>query len=139
MVFVVQPPSIFKLIRFRWLFILEGIPIILCSFYTFFRLPNYPDENAKFLTAEEKETIRESLPKTQPKGHAKTWDSEQVKALFKDPTFPFFTLIWIFHAIGGWGINTVLPTVIYELGLTGTAEAQLMTMVRFFFGFKSFR
>jgi len=26
-------------------------------------------------------------------------------------------------------VSTVLPTVIYELGLTGTAVAQLMTMV----------
>jgi len=29
-------------------------------------------------------------------------------------------------------VSTVLPTVIYELGLTGTAVAQLMTMVSFF-------
>ena len=49
--------------------------------------------------------------------------------LFKDPSFFTFTLPWICHAIGGWGVSTVLPTVIYELGMTGTAEAQLMTMV----------
>ena len=101
------------------MFIIEGIPIILCGVYTFFRLPNYPDEKSTFVTPEEKQTILESLPKTQPNGHAKTWNSEQVKALFKDPTFPAFSLIWICHAIGGWGITTVLPTVIYELGLTG--------------------
>jgi hypothetical protein len=49
--------------------------------------------------------------------------------LLRDPTFYTFTLLWICHAIGGWGVSTVLPTVIYELGLTGTAVAQLMTMV----------
>ena len=114
---------------YSWVFILEGIPIILCGVYTFFMLPNYPDEKAKFVSTEEKQIIVDSLPKTQPKGHAKTWNSDQVKTLFKDPTFPTFSLIWVFHAIGGWGIGTVLPTVIYELGLTDTAIAQLMTMV----------
>lgn len=114
----------------RWLFIIEGIPAILCGFYTFFLLPNFPDAKAKFLSDGEKQTIIDALPKTQPKAGAKTWNSEQVKALFKDPTFPTFMLIWVCHAIGGWGVGTVLPTVIYELGLTDTAVAQLMTMVR---------
>ena len=86
------------------------------------------------MTEEEKSTIVESLPKTQPRAGAKAWDFVQVKALFKDPTFPTFTLIWICHAIGGWGVGTVLPTVIYELGLTDTAVAQLMTMPAYAFG-----
>ena len=120
-----------------WVFILEGIPAILCGFYTFFFLPNYPDEKAKFLTTEEREIVVKALPKTQPKGGAKTWNSQQVKALFKDPTFPSFTMIWICHAIGGWGISTVIPTVIYELGLTDTAIAQLMTMVSALIGDRS--
>lgn len=120
--------------RPSWVFILEGIPIILCGIYTFFMLPNYPDENTTFVTTEEKQIILDSLPNTQPSGHAKTWNGEQVRALFKDPTFPAFTMIWVCHAIGGWGITTVLPTVIYELGLTGTAVAQLMTMPAYVVG-----
>lgn len=59
---------------------------------------------------------------------AKTWDSKQVKSLSKDPTFIPFLMIWITHGIGGWGISFVLPTVIYELGISGTANTQLMTM-----------
>ena len=62
---------------------------------------------------------------------AKTWDFEQVKSLFKDPTFVPFLFIWITHGIGGWGISFVLPTVIYELGISGTANSQLMTMPPF--------
>lgn len=115
------------------MFILEGIPAALCGIYTFFFLPNYP-EGAKFLDEEEKQVLLDHLPKTQPTSKARTWDTEQVKALFRDPTFPTFTMIWVFHAIGGWGISTVLPTVIYELGLTDTAVAQLMTMPTYAFG-----
>ena len=57
------------------------------------------------LTTEEKIVVNEALPKTQPRGHAKTWNGAQVRALFKDPTFPTFTMIWVFHAIGGMQIT----------------------------------
>jgi hypothetical protein len=117
-----------------WVFIIEGAPAILIGIFSFFWIPNFPDANAKFLSDEEKRTILDSLPKTQPRAGAKAWNPAQVKALFKDPTFPTFTLIWVCHAIGGWGVGTVLPTVIYELGLTDTAAAQLMTMPAYAFG-----
>jgi hypothetical protein len=106
----------------------EGIPAISCGIYTFFYLPNYPDTST-FLSEDEKQAIISNLPATQPSSTAKTWDWEQARTLLRDPTFYTFTLLWICHAIGGWGVSTVLPTVIYELGLTGTAVAQLMTMV----------
>ena len=114
--------------------IIEGAPAILIGVFSFFWIPNFPDGNAKFLNDEEKRLIVDSLPKTQPTAGAKAWNPAQVRALFKDPTFPTFTLIWVCHAIGGWGVGTVLPTVIYELGLTDTAVAQLMTMPAYAFG-----
>lgn len=114
----------------RWLFVLEGIPALLCGLYTYFYLPDYPDASTKFLTQDEKDAILGSVPKTQPKSAAKTWDPAQVRALFSDPTFATFLMIWICHAIGGWGVSKVLPTVVYDLGMEGSAVSQLMTMVR---------
>lgn len=114
----------------RWVFVLEGIPALLCGAYTHFFLPDYPDETSKFLTDAEKEVILRSVPKTQPKAKAKTWDRAQAKALVRDPTFATFLMIWICHAIGGWGVSKVLPTVVYDLGMEGSAVSQLMTMVR---------
>lgn len=52
--------------------------------------------------------------------------------MLKSPTFVPFTMIWITHGVGGWGISFVLPTVIYELGISNTGIAQVMTMVRKF-------
>lgn len=52
----------------------------------------------------------------------------QAKALLKSSSFIPFTLIWITHGIGGWGISFILPSVIYELGMSNTAIAQVMTM-----------
>jgi hypothetical protein len=60
---------------------------------------------------------------------AKTFDLKQVKSLLTSPTFIPFLMIWITHGIGGWGISFVLPTVIYDLGISDTAISQIMTMV----------
>ncbi|KAK2055601.1 high-affinity nicotinic acid transporter [Colletotrichum caudatum] len=114
----------------RWLFILEGIPAILCGIYTFFFLPNYP-ETVEFLTESERETILADLPEQAPTMNANTVNSQQIKDLFRDPTFVPFLMIWITHGIGGWGISFVLPTVIYELGISNTAISQVMTMPPF--------
>lgn len=117
----------------QWMFILEGIPAVCLGVVAWFWLPNWP-ETAAFLKPSEKDTLITDLPPTQPHGNAKTWDWSQVKGLFKDPTFVSFNLLWIFHSVGGWGISLVLPTVIYELGLQGSAISQLMTMPTYTFG-----
>ncbi|KAK3624930.1 hypothetical protein LTR56_020744 [Elasticomyces elasticus] len=111
-----------------------SIPAILCGVYTLFFLPDYPGPESKFLSAAETEVLIKDLPKSQPDAKAKTWNPDQAKALLQDPTFYTFTLIWMCHAIGGWGITTVLPTVIHDLGLTDSAVSQLMTMPTYAFG-----
>ncbi|KAF6820059.1 high-affinity nicotinic acid transporter [Colletotrichum plurivorum] len=114
----------------RWLFILEGIPAILCGIYTFFFLPNYP-ETVEFLTDAEREVVLADLPDEAPTMKAKTINFEQVREVFRNPTFIPFLMVWITHGIGGWGISFVLPTVIYELGISNTAISQVMTMPPF--------
>lgn len=61
--------------------------------------------------------------------NAKTIDLQQLKQLFKDPTWVSFCIIWISHGIGGFGITFVLPNIIYDLGIEGTTVTQLMSMV----------
>ncbi len=60
---------------------------------------------------------------------ARTFNWQQVKEMAKAASFLPFTFIWIFHGIGAFGITFVLPTVIYELGISDTAISQVMTMV----------
>lgn len=91
-------------------------------------MPDYP-ETVKFLSQDEKDAILADLPKQAPTMNAATFNLQQAKDLFKDPTFIPFLMIWITHGIGGWGISFVLPSVIYDLGISNTAISQVMTMV----------
>ncbi|KAH8898127.1 MFS general substrate transporter [Thozetella sp. PMI_491] len=111
----------------RWLFLLEGLPAILLAFVALFWLPDYP-ETAKFLTEEEREALRGRLSASAPKGKRGHWDVDSFKRLLKDPTFYSFSVYWICHGIGGFGVGYALPTVIYQLGFTTTANSQLMNI-----------
>ncbi|KAL3473695.1 major facilitator superfamily domain-containing protein [Aspergillus californicus] len=111
----------------RWLFILEGLPAILLAFVALFGLPDYP-ESAKMLTPEEKEFLANRLSKAAPSGKDRSWSWEGVRQLFRSSTTYTFGVYWIGHGIGGFGVNYALPTVIYELGFTSTANSQLMNI-----------
>lgn len=59
----------------------------------------------------------------------KTLDVSQIKALFKNPTFVPFLVIWITHGIGGFGITFILPNVICKcLTLNSTYRWKLLTL-----------
>ncbi|CUM63900.1 uncharacterized protein PRCAT00001488001 [Priceomyces carsonii] len=118
----------------RWVFIFEGIPTILLGFIQIFLLPNYVQESS-FLTSEEKEVALSNLPKTSPKKDDKYFDWDTIKVLLRDPTFYTYIGVWLFQGIGGWGISFVLPTIVYELGFTDTANTQLMQLPPTIFGF----
>ncbi|CAG8227389.1 unnamed protein product [Penicillium salamii] len=111
----------------RWLFILEGLPAILLSVVALLGLPDYP-ETARMLTEEEREFLKGRLSDASPSGKDKSWDWSGFKALLKSPTLYTFSIYWIGHGIGGFGVNYALPTVIYELGFTTTALSQLMNI-----------
>ncbi|KAJ5090235.1 Major facilitator superfamily domain general substrate transporter [Penicillium argentinense] len=111
----------------RWLFILEGLPAILLSVVALFGLPDYP-ETAKMLTEEERTFLKGRLSASAPKGEDKSWDWGDIAMLLRSPTLYTFTVYWIGHGIGGFGVNYALPTVIYELGFTDTALSQLMNI-----------
>lgn len=116
-----------ELSGWQYVFLFEGIPTILIGIYLIFFLPNYIPES-KFLTGDQKQLLLKKLQKTAPKKDDKTFSWSDIKLLLKQSHFYSFTGIWLFQGIGGWGISYSLPTVIYDLGFTGTAETQLLSM-----------
>ncbi|KAJ3843045.1 major facilitator superfamily domain-containing protein [Lentinula raphanica] len=118
----------------RWLFIIEGIPAILMGLATFYILPDFP-QTATFLHEHERAVIIQRLAKASdggagaPSKMARTWDPDQVfRLIFRDPTFWTFSATWFCHAVGGFGLSYVLPTVIFELGFTTTALSNVLSM-----------
>jgi hypothetical protein len=112
----------------RWLFVLEGLPAIILAFVALFGLPDYP-ETSKLLTEAERGYAKTRLDRTAPTGRKGHWDWDSLRFLIRDPTFYTFSIFWICHGIGGFGVGYALPTVIYELGFTTTAKSQLMNIV----------
>lgn len=111
----------------KWVFIFEGIPTIIIGIYTSLFLPNYV-EDSKFLNIDEKRIVLSKLPSSSPRKEDSAFDSNEIKLLLKDPTFYTYSCIWLFQGLGGWGISFVLPTIVYELGFTSTANTQLMQL-----------
>jgi MFS family permease len=109
-----------------WLFLLEGLPAVLVSFVAFW-LPDHP-ETAKFLTEEERLYLKDRLSSGAPKSE-KHWDWKSLGVLIIDPTLYTFSLYWMRHSIGGFGIGFSLPTIVYQLGFTNTTYSQLMIIV----------
>ncbi len=91
---------------------------------TLFILPDFP-QTAKFLTERERSTIIDRLSKDAPSKEGKTWDNGEVLRLLADPTFWTFSAVWFCHAVGGFGLSYVLPTVIYELGTCFVIQRRL--------------
>ncbi|KAK0320701.1 hypothetical protein LTR82_008414 [Friedmanniomyces endolithicus] len=111
----------------RWLFLIEGLPVLVAGVVTSLTLPDYPD-TASFLSEEDRQLLLSEMPGTQPSAKAKTWDWVEVKALSQNSVFYLFILIWIGHAIGGYSVGMVLPTVLYDLKLESSNITQLLTL-----------
>ncbi|GAA5900204.1 hypothetical protein JCM5296_001487 [Sporobolomyces johnsonii] len=114
-----------RLAGWQWLFIIEGAMPLMLGILVYFVLPDFPD-TAKWLTVGEREYIINHLHKDAPKTTAKTWDSANIRKLFEDPTFWLFSLFWACSAVGIWGISTVLPFVVSDMGITGSAGTNLL-------------
>jgi hypothetical protein len=122
-----------NLAGWRWLFLLEGLPAIILAFVALFWLPDYPETARKLLDDDERAFMAKKLADTAPTGEKGHWDWASLKTLLVDPSVYTFSMYWVAHGIGGFGISYALPTVIYQLGFTTTAKSQLMNIVRLLF------
>jgi MFS family permease len=68
-----------SLAGWRWLFILEGIPSVLCAIVVYFCMPDYP-ETARWLTVDEKALAAErlKLDGSQSSSEGITWRNAKV-------------------------------------------------------------
>jgi len=96
----------------RWLLILEGTPAIVGGVLTYFLLPSRPQE-AKFLTADEKEWIRAELGREeQQKLEQRRYSALQALASGR---VWYLVLIYFGMTIGTWTLNSWAPQLVKSL------------------------
>ncbi|OAX82139.1 hypothetical protein ACJ72_03509 [Emergomyces africanus] len=120
-----------NLAGWRWIFILEGLVPVACSFGVWLILPDSP-EHARFLTPTERKFITARLSADTGSGQGKVTNSDKIKwhhilAAFKDWKIWAAVVMFWGNSIGVYGFTATVPTVIRDLGYTA-ANAQLMTI-----------
>lgn len=96
----------------RWLFLVEAVPAIICGFITYFYLTDRP-EQAKWLSLEEKNWLIAELQKEEHANQAKA----QAKHLTIFQTFLIprvwrLALIYLTYVIGGIAITLWMPQIV---------------------------
>ncbi|MEV0698587.1 MFS transporter [Saccharopolyspora sp. NPDC050389] len=110
----------------QWMFLLEGLPCVVLAFVVWKTLADTP-EQAKWLSAEEKELLRQDLAVDQDKG------THSFRAVLRDPrvyalAIGYFCLISGLYAVSFW-----LPTILKENGLTDTVTIGLYSALPYAF------
>ncbi|GJN89563.1 hypothetical protein Rhopal_002550-T1 [Rhodotorula paludigena] len=109
----------------RWLFIIEGLIPVFMGVATFWVLPDFPS-TCKWLTPREVEHLALHLHKDAPHETGKKFDLKESLAIFKDPTYALFTIVWVLQAVGGYGIGLVLPQIVKDMGFVDSAATNLL-------------
>ncbi|KAF9110197.1 hypothetical protein BGX27_006663 [Mortierella sp. AM989] len=109
----------------QWIFIIEGLPTIICAAVAYFLLPDFP-ETSTFLTPEEKAlTIKRLKIDVGPATDTKfSW--LQVWAVFKDWKIYFYMIIGFLHAISLMSLSLFVPSITLGFGFDHVTT-QIMT------------
>lgn len=100
----------------RWMFIIEGAPAVILGFVTYFYLTDRP-EQAKWLTAEEKNWLISELRKDEELREKKGKQTTSHKTALTDPKLWYLALIYFVYTAGTLGVGYWMPQIIK--GLSG--------------------
>ncbi|EJD54226.1 MFS general substrate transporter [Auricularia subglabra TFB-10046 SS5] len=119
----------------RWIFIVEGILTCIIALAAYFLVPNSP-AHARFLTDTEKDKLIAILHHDSAReNQAFSW--AEVRSAFKSLQVWIAALICITIAMPTFSFALFIPSIIQQLGFTGTNNnhAQLMTVPPYAVGF----
>ncbi|APT51308.1 hypothetical protein BSA171_01945 [Bacillus safensis] len=98
----------------RWMFIIEGAPAVILGFVTYFYLTDRP-EQAKWLTAEEKNWLISELRKDEELREKKGKQTTSHKTALTDPKLWYLALIYFVYTAGTLGVGYWMPQIIKGL------------------------
>lgn len=111
----------------QWVFLVEGIFSIVCSFGLYLWLPNFPDDS-KWLSDQEKAYLIARLPPQAPKSSDKAFDIRAIINSLLRPTTFLFVFLKLFQSVGTYGLLFWLPSIIQSFGITSSTTSPLMTI-----------
>jgi MFS family permease len=111
------------LMGWQWLFLSEGIPSIIVGIFVIFYL-NSSIEEAKWLTAEEKELLAKNLV-----AEDKLKTEHKLMDAFKSGKVWVLCVIYFTLMIGLYGIAFWLPTIVKAFGIKGYLGVGLITAI----------
>ncbi|WP_027093182.1 MFS transporter [Cohnella thermotolerans] len=94
-------------IGWRWMFIIEGLPAVIWAFF-WWKLVNDKPEEAKWLTAGEKQALQDELNREQADLKA----VKNYREAFRSPLVVKLSLQYFFWSIGVYGFVLWLPSII---------------------------
>ncbi len=112
----------------QWVFLIEGIFTVLCSFLILFYLPNYPDSAINWLEEEEKAYLLARLPPQSPKSTDANISLPDIKKALQLSTTWAFSFLRLFQNLGTYGLAFWLPSIIQEFGLGAPQTAPLLSV-----------
>ncbi|MDQ0204381.1 MFS transporter [Pectinatus haikarae] len=116
----------------RWLFIIEGIPAVICGFITLFWLVDRP-EQAKFLTDKEKSWLTQQL-KLECEAKRST-SNLSIGKILKNGRVWHMAVIWFGYVCAMYGLSMWVPQIIKSLGQSfSNVQVGLISTIPYFVG-----
>lgn len=116
----------------QWMFILEGLPAIAMGIVTFFYLVDKPEQDKKWLTAEERSWLIRTMNKERGEvagggGHT------SLREVFKDVRVLLLTLIYLCNGIAIYGVVLWLPQIVKSIGNFTNMQTGFVAAIPFVF------
>lgn len=116
----------------RWLYILEGLPAVICGVLTLFLLPDRPS-SAKWLTQEEKDWLNAELEKEREAKLKR--EKLTIGQVFTNGRVWLFAAVYFCLTTGFYGINFWLPQIVKALSAQfSNTTVGLLSMIPYIAG-----
>ncbi|PPQ99395.1 hypothetical protein CVT24_005378 [Panaeolus cyanescens] len=113
----------------RWIFIIEGLLMVVLSTTTYLLIPEFPDRNT-FLTVEQTEAVLKRIDEDRGDAMPDEITYQKIKRHMGDWKIWCYGLIFLFYALPGYGQNFFLPIILKGMGWS-TKAALLLSVLPF--------
>ncbi|MBB2931972.1 MFS transporter [Paraburkholderia silvatlantica] len=124
---LLELPTVFGLVNWQWLFIIEGLPSVLVGVLSLIWLRDGPHE-AYWLTSPQREELADALEgerAVEDTRHLSVWST------LWHPLVPFFCLVHFLYAMNVFGVFMWIPRLVKDLGGLTYAQVGMVSAMPF--------